>query len=111
VGIASEHLLGRSLELTLLEPGTALATSPVFVGAGEHPLQARPVVLRLQVARIDGEFVVLPGGVGRVLAPGDQPAHPSAQIAKDVWVVGAGQSARPVAVSAPPQVDFGSSVP
>ena len=29
---------------------------------------------------------VMPGGTGRVLAPGDDPSLPTACVAKDVWV-------------------------
>ena len=51
------------------------------------------------------------GGNGRVLAAGDDPRRPTARLAKDVWVLGAGRAA-PVIVAPPlPQVDLGSSVP
>jgi uncharacterized alpha-E superfamily protein len=65
----------------------------------------------LQVARVGDEYVVMPGGAGRVLAPGDHPARPTAQVVKDVWVVGAGARVRIAATTTPPQVDFGASVP
>ncbi len=103
-------LLGESLLLPALEPGRPLATSPVFVADGTQPLEARPVVLRLQLTCVGGEIMVMPGGNGRVLAPGDQPGNPTSQLAKDVWVVGARPTARPPVVAAP-QVDFASSVP
>ena len=41
------------------------------------------------VAGPDG-VTVMAGGNGRVLAPGDDPRRPTAQLAKDVWVLGAG---------------------
>jgi uncharacterized circularly permuted ATP-grasp superfamily protein/uncharacterized alpha-E superfamily protein len=105
---AAQLLLHRTLALPLLSPGAALASSPVFVGGG---LEARPVVLRLQVARVGDEFVVMPGAAGRVLSPLDHPARPTAQVVKDVWVTGAGARVRPATVGGPPQVDFGGSVP
>ena len=110
VADAARHLLGEFLSLPLLPSGATLGSSPVFVG-GDEPFAARPVVLRMQLARIGDEIVVMPGGAGRVLAPGDEPWRPTAQVVKDVWVVGAGARSRPVRVTAPPQVDFGGSVP
>lgn len=112
---AASHLLGESLWLAMLPAGARLATSPVF-DRGTAALVPRPVVVRLQVTCHDGGHTVMRGGAGRVLADGDQPWHPTAQVAKDVWVLDPAGSARPVAVvapsqSLPPQVDFGSSVP
>jgi len=58
----------------------------------------------------DGRRVqVLPGGTGRVLAPGDDPRLPTACTAKDVWVLG--QTMTPAVGPQLPQVDFGRSVP
>ncbi len=78
----------------------------------DHPLAdggAAPVVLRM-FAVDDGERVtVLPGGSGRVLAPGDDPRLPTAGVAKDVWVLG--DRAVPGRVWRLPQVDFARSVP
>ena len=108
---AGRHLLGEQLALPLLPDGALLATSPVFAGEQAFPFVSCPVVLRLQLTRVGDEIVALPGGAGRVLAPGDHPSRPTAQIVKDVWVVGAGQRQRPLVASAPPQVDFGGSVP
>lgn len=92
-------------------PGASvrLATSPMAPGTtpGDHP--AAPIVIRLFAVH-DGERVaVLPGGSGRVLAPGDDPRFPTACIAKDVWVLG--QTVAPVVGARLPQVDFGRSVP
>jgi uncharacterized alpha-E superfamily protein len=110
LGAAAERLLGDRLQLEHLAPGEYLATSPVFTGNGPSALEPRRVVLRLQVVHgPDGHSVML-GGAGRVLAPGDAPEWPTAHLAKDVWVVGT-TAPRPVAVMAPPQVDFGPSVP
>ncbi len=108
---AARHLLGEFLSLPLLQPDAALGSSPVFVGDDAVPFAPRPVVLRMQLARIGDEIVVMPGGAGRVLAVGDDPRRPTAQVVKDVWVVGSGVRSRPVPVNAPPQVDFGGSVP
>jgi uncharacterized alpha-E superfamily protein len=58
----------------------------------------------------DGSSVaVLPGGTGRVLAPGDDPRHPTACVAKDVWVLG--RTLTPIIGARLPQVDFGRSLP
>lgn len=108
VEAASQRLLGRSTPLTMLGDRAELATSPVFV---DGRLEPRPVVLRLQVARVGGEFVVMPGAAGRVLSAGDAPSRPTAQIVKDVWVTGSGARVRPASLMSPPQVDFGNSVP
>jgi len=110
LGGAAERLLGDRLQLEQLAPGEPLATSPVFTGRGPSALEPRSIVLRLQVVHgPDGHSVML-GGAGRVLTPGDAPEQPTALLAKDVWVVGT-TAPRPVAVMAPPQVDFGPSVP
>ena len=76
---------------------------------GAAPSRASAVI-RLYAVH-DGDRVhVLPGGTGRVLAPDDDPAHPTACIAKDVWVLG--WTPPPVVpTSRLPQVDFGRSVP
>ena len=108
---AASHLLGELLTLTHLPADATLGSSPVFLDDGDHPFTARPVVLRLQLTRVGDDIVVMPGGAGRVLAPGDHPARPTAHVVKDVWVIGAGARVRPPQVSAPPQVDFGGSVP
>jgi uncharacterized circularly permuted ATP-grasp superfamily protein/uncharacterized alpha-E superfamily protein len=108
---AAEALGGGNLTLRMLgDDGdrAGLAEWPVF-RAGE--IAAAPVVVRLHaVAGPDG-VSVMPGGNGRVVAPGDDPRHPTARRAKDVWVVGA-HSALPVIVAPPlPQVDLAASVP
>lgn len=110
VADAAHHLLGEFLVLPPLPAGAALACSPVFVG-GAQPFEPRPVVLRMQVTRVGDDLVVLPGGAGRVLAPGDAPSRPTASLAKDVWVVGSRARRQAVRVQPPPQVDFGASVP
>lgn len=111
---AAQQLLGETLMLSTLMPGTALSTSPVFTAAGADGrpgLQPRPVVLRLHVLFGPEGYSVMPGGGGRILADGDVPEQPTALLAKDIWVVGLRSEARSVTVTAPPQVDFGPSVP
>jgi uncharacterized alpha-E superfamily protein len=72
---------------------------------------AAQVVVRLHaVAGPDG-ITVMAGGNGRVLAPGDDPAAPSAQVAKDVWVLGADRAAPVIVAPHLPQVDLARSVP
>ena len=107
---AAMTLLGEPLQLADLPLGAELATSPIF---DTTMAAARPasIVLRLHVARLGDEYSVLRGGVGRVLAEGDDPARPTAKLAKDVWVLGGARARRSPTVSAPPQVDFGASVP
>ena len=111
VAAAAESLLGETLSLPLLAPRTELATSPVFTASGSLPIEPRPVVLRMQLTRVGDEYVVMPGGAGLVLAAGDQPSHPTAEVVKDVWVVGMATLVRRPVVAGPPQVDFGGSVP
>ena len=107
---AAPLLLGEALRLGVLPPGAHLATSPVFDRA-DATVRPRPVVVRLQVVRHGDTFTVMRGGAARVMADGDHPTHPTAQIAKDVWVIG-GAARRVARVTvAPPQVDYGSSVP
>lgn len=109
---AAETLLGESLEMPMLAPGSStsvdLAEYPIF-RAGE--VSTASVVVRLHaVAGPDG-VAVMPGGNGRVLGPGDDPRDPGARRAKDVWVIGE-HAALPVIVAPQlPQVDLAASVP
>lgn len=105
---AARQLLGRAPSLPLLPDAATLASAPVFDGGDR--LAALPVVLRLQVTRVGDEHVVLQGGTARVLLDGDRPTHPTSGLVKDVWVTGAPPRLR-VRPPAPPQVDFGGSVP
>lgn len=88
----------------------SFASVPLAPGSISPDLDRASSVVRLFAVH-DGERVhVLPGGTGRVLAPGDHPAEPTACTAKDVWVLGW----TPAPVVEPPrlpQVDFGRSVP
>ncbi|MBI5090139.1 MAG: circularly permuted type 2 ATP-grasp protein, partial [Actinobacteria bacterium] len=83
----AQALIGESLLLPNLAPSDELATAPVYSGARADALAPGRVVLRLQVVAAPDGITVMRGGVGRVLASGDQPARPTAQLAKDVWVV------------------------
>ncbi|MCB0966795.1 MAG: circularly permuted type 2 ATP-grasp protein [Ilumatobacter sp.] len=91
-------------------PDRALTTVPLAPGSVAAGLDQAASVVRLFAVH-DGEQVhVMPGGTGRVLAPGDDPADPTACTAKDVWVLG--WTSAPVVVPPRlPQVDFGRSVP
>lgn len=84
------------------------APMPVPVMGDGGPTSAG-VVLRMFAVVDDGSVTVLPGGSGRVLAPGDDPSLPTACLAKDVWVVGAKDP--PTTSWRLPQVDLASSVP
>ncbi len=105
---AIDALVGTAPRLELLRADDELATVPVLRNGA---VGAASVVVRLHaVAGHDG-VTVMAGGNGRVLAPGDDARQPSAHVAKDVWVLGAGRAA-PVVVAPPlPQVDLTSSVP
>ena len=109
VDAAIERLRPGRQSLPRLAAGSAaLATVPTAPGAG-GPSDEAAVVLRL-FAVDDGTIVsVLPGGTGRVLAPGDDPRRPTACVAKDVWV--RGRTLAPIVGPRLPQVDFGRSLP
>jgi uncharacterized circularly permuted ATP-grasp superfamily protein/uncharacterized alpha-E superfamily protein len=107
----AEALIGEPLVLANLSPSDDMATTPLYSGARSDTLAPGRVVVRLHaVAGPDG-IDVMRGGVGRVLADGDRPGHPTARLTKDVWVVGAPPATMPTRVTYPPQVDFGASVP
>jgi uncharacterized circularly permuted ATP-grasp superfamily protein/uncharacterized alpha-E superfamily protein len=101
------QLTGSDLRLLLIDdPGAELAVSPVHTEMGVAP---GSVVLRMFAVHDGRSAAVLPGGSGRVLAPGDDPANPTACAVKDVWVIG--RTLAPVVAMPLPQVDFGGSVP
>jgi uncharacterized circularly permuted ATP-grasp superfamily protein/uncharacterized alpha-E superfamily protein len=87
---------------------TPLARVPTTPGAGGPPGEAA-VVLRMFAVDDGSNVAVLPGGTGRVLAPGDDPRQPTACLAKDVWVLG--RTVAPIVGPRLPQVDFGRSLP
>jgi uncharacterized circularly permuted ATP-grasp superfamily protein/uncharacterized alpha-E superfamily protein len=101
---AIEAIAPLTAAIDMLPAGRGdFSAHPLADGVDAH------VVLRM-FAVDDGERVtVLPGGSGRVLAPGDDPREPTAGIAKDVWVLG--DRAVPGRVWRLPQVDFARSVP
>jgi uncharacterized circularly permuted ATP-grasp superfamily protein/uncharacterized alpha-E superfamily protein len=114
----SRRVLGEPLLLQQLEVGTPLATSPVFTSPvfgtrGDDAYAAAEVVLRLQLVAGPDGISVMPGAAGRVLSVGDSPSLPTSHLVKDVWVVGGTVAPirLPLRVAAPPQVDFGMSVP
>lgn len=89
----------------------SFATVPVAPApAVGDRLDQASAVIRLFAVHDGSTIHVLPGGTGRVLAPDDHPALPTACIAKDVWVLG-WTPAPTVVPPRLPQVDFGRSVP
>lgn len=93
----------------LADMAAPLATVPTAPTSGAPPLGEASVVLRLFAVRDAESVSVLPGGIGRVLAPGDDPRLPTACVAKDVWVLG--RTTAPALGPRLPQVDFAASVP
>jgi uncharacterized circularly permuted ATP-grasp superfamily protein/uncharacterized alpha-E superfamily protein len=85
------------------------ATVPLAPGAGAPAGGEGAVVVRLFAVHDGASVSVLPGGTGRVLAPGDDPRLPTACVAKDVWVLG--RTIAPAFGPRLPQVDFGRSLP
>ncbi|MGF2075764.1 hypothetical protein, partial [Enterococcus casseliflavus] len=79
----------------------ALASTPCFA---DGVVASGHAVLRMFACHDGNHVSVLPGGTGRVLAPGDHPTLPTAAAAKDVWVVGS--TLVPPVVAPLPQVDF-----
>ncbi|HEY3484244.1 MAG TPA: circularly permuted type 2 ATP-grasp protein, partial [Ilumatobacteraceae bacterium] len=104
---AVRHLTGTDLRLPQLDGRPAeLATTPVYDGTS---LRDGSAVVRLFACHDGRTVAVMPGGTGRVLAPGDHPAFPTAAAAKDVWVVG--RTLTPLVAPPLPQVDLARSVP
>lgn len=107
---AAYALTGASLQLPQIGDAARtvrLAEMPAFRGG---QIGSTAVVVRLHaIAGSDG-ITVVPGGNGRVLAAGDDPRHPSAHLAKDVWVIGSSRTLVPM-VAPLPQVDLAQSVP
>ena len=66
-------------------------------------------VVRLFAVNDGQQITVLPGGTVRVLSEGDDPAFPTACVAKDLWV--SGPALAPRVVPHLPQVDLGRSAP
>ncbi len=93
----------------LVDMAASLARVPVAPGAGAAAGIEAGLVVRLFAVHDGSSPAVLPGGTGRVLAPGDDPRVPTACIAKDVWVLG--RTVAPTFGPRLPQVDFGRSLP
>jgi len=109
VDAAIERMRPGATSLPRLVGGsTRLTRVPMTPDAG-GPVGDAPVVLRLFAVDDGTNVAVLPGGTGRVLAPGDDRRLPTACIAKDVWVLG--RTLAPVVGPRLPQVDFGRSLP
>jgi uncharacterized circularly permuted ATP-grasp superfamily protein len=108
---AADTLVGEHLELQPYTAGEPLASAPCLSSWTPGVLVPGTVVLRVHVAVTPDSITAMEGGVGLVLAPGDRPEHPTAQLVKDVWVVGGPVPTRVQTRSSHPQVDFGSSVP
>ncbi len=109
LGDAIERLSPSEQNLPRLSGRPPLGTVSLAPGSVGPDLTSAEVVIRLFAVHDGTRVQVLPGGTGRVLAPGDDPAHPTACTAKDVWVLG--QTVAPVVGPRLPQVDFGRSVP
>lgn len=108
---AGDRSSGGRSSLPWLSSGAPIGEVPVAPGStgGSDGPTTAPVVVRMFAVHDGREVHVLPAATGRVLAPGDDPAFPTACLAKDVWVMG-----RPVPTVVSrrlPQVDFGRSVP
>ena len=104
---AVRHLTGGDLRLPQLDGRPAeLATTPMYAHGGVQPGSA---VVRMFACHDGGSVSVMPGGTGRVLTAGDDPAMPTACAAKDVWVVG--RTLTPLVAPPLPQVDLARSVP
>ena len=102
----------RGWELTIderAELSTRIAAQP-WAWVGQEPVRAStspttdvgrlspaPTVLRLFGASGDGEYRILPGGLGRVLPAEDEQvtALPTEGTAKDIWVVTGSEMAEP----------------
>ena len=107
---AVEALSGTSLRLPQLGDAVRTAQMRAFPAFHAGELGEAAVVLRLHAVAGPHGVTVVPGGNGRVLAPGDDPQRPSARNVKDVWVLDRARSL-PVVVTPLPQVDLAGSVP
>ncbi len=102
------HPMEQLLPL-LADPDRLLVQLPLAPGSVSPDVHQAGVVLRMFAVNDGTTISVLPGGAGRVLAPGDDPRLPTACTVKDVWVLG--QTVAPALGHRLPQVDFGRSVP
>ncbi|KQT47622.1 hypothetical protein ASG43_10115 [Aureimonas sp. Leaf454] len=111
--LQSQDELRQSLDLDALgvvgQEVAALSTAPVFVG---DRLEARPVALRVFLARDEDGWHVMPGGFARV-ADATRATAVSMQAGGrsiDVWV-SSETEAKPVTLLGPPQARFMRRVP
>ncbi len=85
--IAAEALAGVSLRLPQLGSAARTAQLRTFPAFRAGHLGDAAVVVRLHAVAGPNGVTVVPGGNGRVLAPGDDPRQPTARNVKDVWVL------------------------
>jgi uncharacterized circularly permuted ATP-grasp superfamily protein/uncharacterized alpha-E superfamily protein len=107
---ATEALSGSTSRLPQLGEAACTAQLQAFPAFRGGELGEAAVVVRLHAIGDPHGVTVIPGGNGRVLAPGDDPRRPSARTVKDVWVLD-GTKSLPVMVTPLPQVDLAGSVP
>jgi uncharacterized circularly permuted ATP-grasp superfamily protein/uncharacterized alpha-E superfamily protein len=107
---AAEALGGTSLRLPHLGDAVRKAQLRTFPAFRAGDLGEAAVVVRLHAVAGSTGVTVVPGGNGRVLAPGDDPRQPTARNIKDVWVLDRTRSL-PAVVTTLPQVDLAGSVP
>lgn len=88
---------------------TEFARWPCVVGTA---VEARTIVVRLQLVATERRVEVMQGASARVLVDGDDPLIPTSATAKDVWVVGGSVAPPTLSRRMPlPQVDLIASVP
>jgi uncharacterized circularly permuted ATP-grasp superfamily protein/uncharacterized alpha-E superfamily protein len=104
-------LTGSRPALDLLEGGGATSPFADVPLLREGRVVSSAVVVRLHAVSAPDGVVVMAGGNGRVLAPGDDPRRPTARLAKDVWVLGTERAAAVMTAPLLPQVDLAASVP
>lgn len=99
----------------VVQPKIEFASTPVAV---EGELRSGTASIRVQTVRIGDEAVVLPGGHGRHVAPGNLVINSSDAFGKDVWVLTDPATQRVTAAPAGaarrprlPQIDLRDSLP
>ena len=101
-----EAQLMRHPERFVAREKMAPSAVPCLGPAQDRRFVPRPVVLRVMALWHEGEWVVLPGGLARIVA--DHSVYRSALrhggVAKDVWVLAEQEAAVPPRVAPPPPV-------
>lgn len=99
----------------VVQPKIEFASTPVAI---DGELRSGRATIRVQTVRIGDEAVVLPGGHGRHVAPGQLVINSSDAFGKDVWVLTDPAAQRVTAGSAAiarrarlPQIDLRDSLP